>query len=462
MEYKTTQEISKIWYMQPKEITYLCRKGKIEGAKKEGTHWLIPSNSKKPISNVNEENKKMLPLPLGITDYKKVVTQYYYVDKTLFIKDIIDDLPKASLFTRPYGFGKTLNMDMLRVFFEKTDEDTSIYFKDKLIWSCGQRYRDYQGKYPVIYLTFKDVKGSTWPDTLEKIREVLASEYVRHRELLKGKLSYSEKEHFNQIINKVASEVEMESSLLMLSKMLNDYYKSPAVIIIDDYNMPMTEAYANGFYNEINNFMGNLFSGGLKDNYYLAFGFMTDVLRVEKASMFSGLNNIIVNSILDDDYSQYFGFTKKEVKQLLKYYKVEDKFTEVSEWYGGYNFSSTEIFNPTSIINYMDQKCKKQVYSHFIGNNDTIRKMLSNASEDLIEKLPRLLAGEKVVAYIDTNITYSEIDKTSHNIFSVLLLSGYLRVEEIEPSFMGGLICEVALPNKEIRYIYEKEILDRL
>ena len=245
-------------------------------------------------------------LPIGISDYVRAQEEYYYVDKTLLIKEFLDRKPLVSLFTRPRRFGKTLNMDMLRVFFEISDEDTSKFFVDKKIWKCGEEYREYQGKFPVIFLTLKDVKFDTWEATIDKIGELLQDEYGRHQEILNSdKISQYEKEYFSKILNKAANQVELSSALERLSKMLAVYYGKAPIIIIDEYDTPIQEGYSKDFYDEIIGFMRNFFSGAFKDNKNLSYGFLTGILRIAQESIFSGLNNLTVNTVMDEEYDNF-------------------------------------------------------------------------------------------------------------------------------------------------------------
>jgi len=294
----------------------------------------------------------------GISDYRLASSEYYYIDKTMLIRDFIDERPMVSLFTRPRRFGKTLNMDMLRTYFEKTQEDTSVYFRDKKIWACGKYYQEYQGKYPVIFITFKDVKRDTWEETYDQISKILRQEFERHSELLESEqCSQYEKSYMKTILEEKADSTDMMMSLQRLSQMLDEHYGIPPIINIDEYDTPIQQGHNCNFYSEIVNFMRNFFSGGLKDNPHLAFGFLTGILRVAKESIFSGMNNLKINSILDESYSEYFGFTKEEVKDILSYYEKEEKYQEICDWYDGYRFGNTEIFNPWSVINYIADKC---------------------------------------------------------------------------------------------------------
>ena len=421
---------------------------------------MVPASAVPNIKPVSPEKKK--PLPIGISDFKLATSDYYYVDKTLLIRDFIDSKPMVSLFTRPRRFGKTLNMDMLRVFFEKTDEDNSIYFQDKLIWQCGDKYTELQGKYPVIFLTFKDVKCSSWDETLNKISKLISLEFLRHIELENSPILNSyEKEQFSLFANNKANEVDYQMSLQLLSMLLHEHYKKEAIIIIDEYDTPIQQGHSCGFYSEIVNFMRNFFSGGLKDNPHLAYGFLTGILRVAKESIFIGLNNLKINSILDDSFSQYFGFTKDEVRDMLDYYNASDKFEEVCEWYDGYLFGNTEIFNPWSVINYISDKCFPKAFWQSTGSNDIIGEIIASATPEIAENLHKIMSGDNITTYIDTSVIYPEIQNNPHSIYSFLLIAGYLRVSAIYPQHDGNFMCDVAIPNKEITFVYEKEILNK-
>lgn len=254
------------------------------------------------------------------------------MDKTLLIKEILDRKPLVSIFTRPRRFGKTLNMDMLRVFFEISDENTSVFFSDKEIWKCGSEYQEHQGKYPVIFLTLKDVKFDSWNETIDKIRDLLQTEYGRHQELLESeRIAKYEKEYFERIIEGTATEVDLSSALEKLSRMLTEHYDKAPIIIIDEYDTPIQEGYSKDFYDEIIGFMRNFFSGAFKDNKYISYGFLTEILRIAQESIFSGLNNLTVNSVMDEAYDQYFGFTSMEVHKMLEYYGALEKEAELKE-----------------------------------------------------------------------------------------------------------------------------------
>ena len=430
-----------------RRIQQMCKQKEIVGAIKDGRNWLIPDNA------ILGPKK---PLPIGVSDFKSATTNYYYVDKTLLIRDFLNALPMVSLFTRPRRFGKTLNMDMLRVFFEKTPEDTSIYFKDKYIWQCGDYYTKHQGQYPVIFLSFKDIKCSCWHETFQKISKLISLEFMRHDELESSTvLSSYEKEQYHRFASEGMNEVDCQMGLQLLSLLLHKHYGKECVIIIDEYDTPIQQGHLCDFYNDIVNFMCNFFSGGLKDNPHLAFGFLTGILRVAKESVLS------TNTILDDSYSSYFGFTKDEVKDMLEYYEYEDKYQEICEWYDGYCFGNTEIFNPWSVINYISDQCFPKAFWQSTGSNDIIGEIIGTATPEINENLYKLLCGNTITTYVDTSVIYPEVQNNPYSIYSFLLVAGYLKVAEIYPQNDGNYMCDVAIPNKEILYVYEKEVLNR-
>lgn len=457
MEYLSCSDASKAMGFSVRRIQQMCKNGELPGAIKEGRKWLIPDETMH--MNHFAKNKS---LPIGVSDFKLATTGYYYVDKTLMIRDFLDKKPMVSLFTRPRRFGKTLNMDMLRVFFEKTNEDTSVYFKDKQIWQCGDYYTKHQGQYPVIFLTFKDVKSMTWEETFQKIRRLISLEFIRHNELeTSSVLTAYEKEQYHLLAGDSGDEVDCQMGLQLLSLLLHKHYGRECIIIIDEYDTPIQQGHTCNFYPEIVNFMRNFFSGGLKDNPHLAFGFLTGILRVAKESIFSGMNNLKTYSILDDGYSSYFGFTEKEVKDMLRYYGKDDKYNELSEWYDGYRFGNTEIFNPWSVINYISDNCFPKAFWQSTGSNEIIGEIIQTATPEITKDLYKLLCGEKIAAYIDTGVIYPEVQNNPYSIYSFLLVAGYLKVANIYPQSDGNFMCDVAIPNKEITFVYEKEVLNR-
>ena len=466
----SVKEAALRWGLTDRRVADMCKSGKIKGAYKQGRSWFIPADAERPADSRvksgayrRKEATGRRPLPIGISNYRVASTEYYYVDKTMLIKDFLDERPMVSLFTRPRRFGKTLNMDMLRTFFEKTDEDTSVYFRDKAIWKQGERYREQQGKYPVVFVTFKDVKCESWEETAEKLAETLGNEFARHSELLDSPFCNDmDKGFFRRVMERSASSLELSGAFLVLTKMLHEHHKVAPIIIIDEYDTPIQQGHMRGFYEQVILFMRNLFSGGFKDNRHLSFGFLTGILRVAKESIFSGLNNLTINSVLDNKYSVYFGFTPEEVKDMAAYYHAEDRFEDLRQWYDGYRFGQADIFNPWSVINYFRNDCRPGAYWQSTGNNEIIGEVLSEAGQDIYERLKSLLQGETILTYIDTGVIYPEIRSNPSSVYSFLLVAGYLKAVKSDATFTEGFMCQVALPNKEIAFVYKKEILDKL
>ena len=398
-----------------------------------------------------------LPLPIGASDYKLVSTEYYYVDKTLLIKELLDERAVITLFTRPRRFGKTLNMDMLRTFFEKTPEDTSKYFKDKKIWQAGEKYTSQQGKYPVIFLSLKDANKDNWQDLYSRLKATITDEFLRHKELKKS-TRLSNTAFYEKIIAGTGNITDYATSLLRLSQMLHEHYRQQPIIIIDEYDTPIQAGYINGFYEQAIQFIRDLFSSALKDNPHIAFGFLTGILRVAKESIFSGLNNINVNSLLERRYSDYFGFTTEEVQTMATYYQADDKMSELQEWYDGYKFGNTEIYNPWSVLKYFNNYCEAEPYWVQTSENSTIREIISGLDNSTCENLRALLNGSAVESIVDTNIIYPKLKEQQTNIFGFLLMTGYLK--SIKTTRANGIcLCELSIPNKEIKSVYSQEIV---
>ena len=464
---KNCREAAAEWGISERAVRTLCAKGKIPEAQRDGAVWRIPEDAVRPadarVRSGKYTKKGSLPLPVGISDYARAQAGYYYVDKTLFIKEILDRRPLVTLFTRPRRFGKTLNMDMLKAFFEVSETDTSVWFTDKAIWKCGEEYRAHQGIYPVIFLSFKDVKYDTWEMTVSKIRLLLQAEFGRHSELRDSPhLQKYEKDAYDRIVNGRADEVEMSASLEMLSRMLDEHYGTAPVIIIDEYDTPIEEGYSKDFYDEIIGFMRRFFSGAFKDNKHLTFGFLTGILRIAQESLFSGLNNLTVDTVMDREYSAYFGFTPAEVRKMLQYYRRTDKEEELKEWYDGYIFGDTEIYNPWSVINYVAKGCLPQTYWVNTGKNEILEEVLRISSTEIEEKLEGLLTGKRAIARIDQNVVYRSLTEDPSIIYSLLAVAGYLKVSKKVLQGDGTYLCEVEIPNREIGAVYKSEILSHM
>ncbi len=312
-------------------------------------------------------------------------------------------------------------------------------------------------------MTFKDVKFDSWEATFAKITELVQEEYGRHSELKSSNtLEQYEKDYYDKIMSGSINEVELSAALQKLSKMLASHHGKAPIIIIDEYDTPIQEGYSKDFYDEITGFMRNFFSGGFKDNKNLSYGFLTGILRIAQESIFSGLNNLYVNTILNEKYDSFFGFTYMEVKQLLSYYGVQDKEEELKEWYDGYHFGNEEIYNPWSVINYIANECLPQAYWANTGRNEIIADVMKIASDDIVEKLYSLLQGNKVIAKIEQNTVYRVLTDDPANIYSLLMVAGYLKANKKTLQDDGSFLCEVAIPNKEISAVYKNEILSYL
>ena len=404
-----------------------------------------------------------LPLPIGSTNYRQISESSYYVDKTLLVKDILDEGSKILLFTRPRRFGKTLNMDMLRTFFEKTAEDSSKYFTDKKIWTQGKQYIMHQGQYPVIFLSLKDIKSSNWKKAFALLKKVIRTEYARHQELEdSAELSKADRRLYNNIVNAVASDEDYIFSLQDLSRMLHLHYQKAPIIIIDEYDTPIQEGYINSYYNDAVEFIRNFFSSAFKDNEHMSLSILTGILRIAKESIFSGLNNVRVFSVLDRKFSVYFGFTADEVRTMAEYYGAIDKLAELKSWYDGYKFGNTEIYNPWSVLNYFANDCLAMPFWVQTSGNAVIREIISSLNSIACDNLRALLDGVIVESAIETDIIYPRLKDPQTNIFGFLLMTGYLKSTAMKLDEYGTYICKLSIPNKEIKSIYRKEILTLL
>jgi hypothetical protein len=400
-------------------------------------------------------------LPIGISDFKRVIDDnYYYVDKSLFIKEIIDSDSLVTLLPRPRRFGKTLNLSMLRYFFEKTAEDSGYLFKNLAIWRQGKEYTGKQGRYPVIYLTFKDVKSKNWDKCLEQLQRVLGEEYRRHKYLLGNELlDLQEEKEYQKIINLTASEPAYENSLKKLSEYLERFYHTKVIILIDEYDAPIQGGYTNEYYQEVVNFMRNLLGGAFKDNSNLEKGVLTGILRVAKESIFSGLNNLEVCSLLKHEYSNHFGLLENEVEEMLKNYEIESETGEVKNWYNGYIFGENIIYNPWSIINFV-KNWRDGLLPYWVhtSSNDLVKQIITRSGREVKEDLERLIKRQAIKKAVDDNIVFGEIEKSADTIWSFLLFSGYLKAisKELQNK---RLYCELKIPNLEVEFLYEEIIL---
>ena len=407
----------------------------------------------------------MKSLPIGVDDFKKLIDKnYYYVDKTLLKKELLDKKAEATLFTRPRRFGKTLNMSMLQYFFEKTEEDNSYLFKGLKIMNESKEYLDYMGKYSVINLSLKSTKQPTFEMAYKKIREAIADEFKRYSEVLNGDVLFEdEKEEFKNIMLQKADLSTYNTSLKFLSKCLKRYYKENVIILIDEYDVPLENAFFEGFYDEMVVFLRSLFESALKTNPSLEFAVITGCLRISKESIFTGLNNLKINSVLDDRYAEYFGFTDKEVIKICNDYNMSQKYNEIKNWYNGYIFGETNVYNPWSVLQYIDDlktNINKYPSSYWANtsSNSIVKTLIEKADDHTKEEIESLIEGNSIEKPIHEDITYNEIYDSMDNLWNFMFFTGYLKkVSEIINS-MGDKFIKLAIPNKEVNYIFRSKI----
>lgn len=402
----------------------------------------------------------MKKLPLGISDFKELQqNNYYFIDKSLFIKEIIDDDAQVILFPRPRRFGKTLNISMLRYYFSEAEADWSI-FKDLKIETQPEQYLKEFAVYPLIYITFKGVKELKWKNCLKNIEDIVAAEYQKHDYLLeKNVLSEAEKKIYNEILNLEAEQVHYQKSLQRLTEYLHRYHGEKVIVLIDEYDQPIQTGYLNNYYKEVVNFMRLFLENGLKDNSSLEKSVLTGILRIAKESIFSGLNNLVVSDIFSGKYNSYFGLLPEEVEKIFTDYSLEYRLDQIKDWYNGYNFGGRTIYNPWSIINCIYYQGEIKPYWVNSSGNELIKELVISGNEDLKSNLELLIQGEKIEKKIDENIVFAEIESKSTSVWSFLLFSGYLSAAASDRKD-GRLYAELEIPNQEINYIYEEIILD--
>ena len=409
------------------------------------------------------------PLPIGISDFAEMIQKnFYYVDKTPMIKDLLDQKAKVTLFTRPRRFGKTLNISMLKYFFEDSRDwqgkrqDWSYLFKGLKIMDAGKQYSSSMGQYPVIYLTFKDSKRESFKRSYEEIVRVIAEEFGRHEFVLEHPELAKKKEQYLEIIQEKSNQKNYETSILFLSQCLEIYYEKKPIILIDEYDVPLENSFACGFYDEMVNFIRVLFESGLKDNTSLEFAAITGCLRISKESIFTGLNNLNIISIRSTNFDEYFGFKTDEVKKLCHYYNLDDKYETVKDWYNGYTFGQTNIYNPWSVIKYIydtlpNRNWLPMSYWANTSSNNIVRTLIDNANDDDKTKIEKLLAGGTIEIEIHEDITHDEIYDGGDNLWNFMFFTGYFRKIK-EWMAEDAIYAEFALPNREIRYIFSQKI----
>ena len=401
-------------------------------------------------------------LNLGYSDFKDIIqNNNYFVDKTLFIEEVLKAEKAVLLLPRPRRFGKTLNLSMLRYFFDKSEPENKNLFKDLKIWQTGEDIKKHCCKYPIIYLTFKDAKADTWNKTLNHIKTEIVKVYQEHRHLLKSDMLFEEdKKIFIEILNKTAIETDFETSLKKLSEYLQRYHNEKVVVLIDEYDTPI-QASHNKFYKEVISFMRSLLSGALKDNTSLYKGIITGILRVSKESIFTGLNNISVYSILDDEFSAQFGFTELEVKQIIKDFNIKTDYSEIKKWYDGYKFGeTTKIYNPWSILNFVVSKNEKfKTFWTYTSSNELIKEQIKKKNaENIREEILKLINGEPIKKDLEANFVFPDLDTKKKLLWTLLTYSGYLTIR----NEISRKKYELAIPNYEIKTIFQDTILEWL
>ena len=398
-------------------------------------------------------------VPVGIEDFERIINEdYYYVDKTLLIEELLINRAPVTLFTRPRRFGKTLNMSMIKYFFDvKNKEENKKLFENLKI--SNSEYMSEQGKYPVIFISLKDLKEDTWEECIESIKDIMHKIFNEYS-FLREKLNVVEKRQFDKIWEITGNERNFKTSLLDLSNYLNKYYGEKAIILIDEYDAPIINAFDKGYYNEAINFFQTFYSSALKTNNSLKYGILTGITRIIKEGIFSGLNNLYVNTILSRDYSEYFGLLESEVVEMLDYFDMKYKIEEVREWYNGYIFGENEVYNPWSIVNYVREKEIKAYWANVSGNT-LLENMLNHAGESVYDDLKRFTDGESIEKYISDGTTIKSLLSNDDEIWQLLLYSGYLTKDEKQEKESDSNVYNLKIPNKEIRKYFGNMFLNR-
>lgn len=396
------------------------------------------------------------PLPIGISDFKKVIEEgYTYVDKSLFIQELIEKGGEVSLIPRMRRFGKTLNLSMLRYFFEKREKETEYLFTHLKIWQ-NEHYRKMQGQYPVIFLTLKDVKYSNWEETFSALSEVIAEEFRRHRALLQSPLLESdERETFKTLMRREGDGTLWANSLLLLSRWLHRVYQKKVILLIDEYDSPAHASFVAGYFDKMVEFLRNWLSAGLKDNPSLERGVLTGILRIAKESIFSGLNNVSTFSLVSEEFSDKFGLLESEVKSLLSEYGLSDKLPEMRKWYNGYRIASQEgLYNPWSVLTSIKKGGTVAPYWVNTSDNVLIKNILTQGGEELKSQMEPLLKGEVLKKPLKEGLVFDELKYDVDAVWSLFLFCGYLTLKNT-PYFDKGFQCELVIPNIEVRYLFE-------
>lgn len=402
---------------------------------------------------------KHKPLPIGVEDFKRLVdNEYYFVDKTLMIKELLENKETVNLFTRPRRFGKTLNMSMLQRFFEATAKSNAYLF-DGLKIAAYPEYMAYQGQYPVISISLKSMKQASYTDAFYMYKNLIAKEYEKHKIILESnKILQSEKEIFRNIMEQRADQNVYLNSIRTLSDILEKYYEKNVIILIDEYDVPLENAYHEGFYDDMTNLIRSCFESALKTK----FAVLTGCLRVSRESIFTGLNNLKTYSITKNKFSQYFGFTQEEMKEILQTFSLEQYAGTIAKWYDGYRFGLTEIYNPWSVLNCIDSYLQNDMvacepYWSNTSSNRIVKRLIEESNERTKSMVEELINGTPIHTQIFEDVTYGTIDVNQDYIWSFLLFTGYLKIISCE-TIGDETYYDMVIPNVEIKSIYKNTI----
>ena len=412
-------------------------------------------NGEKVCAAKMARRDELLPPPVGTSDWARFSRTSYCVDKTLILKDLIDTESTVVLFTRPRRFGKTTTLEMIRAFYE----GEASLFHDKNIWAAGEKYQSEQGVHPVIFLTFKDAKWKTFGESIKFLNALLAPCVGKFAKAVDALELKAEQDRLLRVMREQGDETDLSLSLGLLSKAIHASTKKLPVILVDEYDQPITTASTNGYYDEMCNFMRIFLSGALKDNKHCHIGIMTGVLRVAKEGILSGLNNPDVWTVFDEPYSQYFGFTEDEVAEMARYYGAEDKLPEIKAWYDGYDFGGTGIYNPWSVLRYFKCNCKPDAYWLDTSSNDLITEIVQELPFDMEVALHKLMEGKPVTVPMTKELgPYKQIRDNENTLYALLVSAGYLkavgRVKDGE--------CDVMIPNHELKQVFYSEIVQKV
>ena len=412
-------------------------------------------------------------LPIGVDNFEMLITRgYYFIDKSLLIKDLIDNKASVNLFTRPRRFGKTLNMSMFQYYFEDernefdgTKKDNSYLFDGLKIMSAGEEYTNYMGRYPVINLSLKCSKQPTFKRAFEEIKKVIADEYDRHSFILQDEKLANRKERYLRIQNAEGNISDYSSSLKFLSECLEKYYNNKVIILIDEYDVPLENSFFRGFYEEMIDFIRSLFESALKTNSSLEFAVITGCLRISKESIFTGLNNLEIISILNKSYDEYFGFTPEEVKKICCDYNIEKKYELIKEWFNGYIFGDANVYNPWSVVRFVKDlgfninEYPKSYWAN-TSSNSIVKNLIERADDETKNEIELLIEGKTIEKPVHEDITYDEIYDSMDNLYNFMFFTGYFKkVSERVDENTKQKYLELKIPNEEVKYIFRTKVL---